>query len=165
MEAILQELPNDTLTLAAAAVLRAKTGYAEPLTLALQVISNEIFLGFRYTNRLVIADSVAELLELMRPIAMPGIDDESPLAPLKDISFKELKMTTQLQEVATQFRHLGHEEQALNQLRNGATLAGLFGNLDSSWCEALAEQTQRVESDDLAAALASLAAEVIHLEP
>lgn len=163
VEAILQELPDDTLTLAAAAVVRAKTDHADSLTPALEVITSEVFLGFKYTNRLIVAESAAELLELIRPIAMAGIDDGSPLALLKDTSFKESKTTARLIEVATQFRNLGNEDQALNQLRNGATLAGIYGKLDADWCEALAKQAQRAQPDSLAAALASLAAEVIHL--
>jgi len=165
VEAIMQELPDDTLTLAATALLRAEIGYADPLMPALKVITSEVFLGFRYVNRWIVADSASELLELIRPIAMPGIDEESPLALLKAFSFNEPETASVLLEVATQFRNLGDEEQALNQLRNGATLAGIDGNLDATWCNALAEEAQRVEPDCLAASLASLAAEVIHLGP
>src|SRR4028118_153753 len=165
VEAIVQELPDDTLTLAATALIRAETGYADPLMPALKVITREVFLGFKYANSWIVADSAPELLELIRPIAMPGINEESPLALLKNSSFKEAETANVLLEVATQFRNLGDEEQALNQLRNGATIAGIYEELDATWCNALAEQAQRVEPDCLAASLASLAAEVIHLGP
>ena len=165
VEAVAQELPDDIITLAATALIRAETGYADPLTPALKAITREVFLGFKYANSWIVADSAPELLELIRPIAMPGIDAKNPLNSLKNSSFKEVEAANALLEVATQFRNLGDEEQALNQLRNGATIAGIHGGLDAIWCNALAEQAQRVEPDCLATSLASLAAEVIHFRP
>lgn len=166
VEAILQELPDDTFTLAVAAIVRFKIGYADSFTPALQVLSREVAYGFNYATGWLAADSGPDLLELVRPIALTGIEERNPLIFLKNSSFKEAKTAAVLSEIAIKFRDLGDEEQALNQLRNGAAVAGVYGRgLNLTWCKELGQQADRVEANCVAAALANLAAEVIHMGP
>lgn len=163
IETILRDLPDDPLTLAATAVARRNCNRADAAQPALQVMTREVFVGFRYVNELLMPETTGELLELMRPIAASAIDSASPLNLLKGIPLNQAQSVTLFQDVSEQFHQLGAELQALNQLRNGAAIAANNFALNQDWCQKLAQQSERVESGGLSASLAHFAAEVIHL--
>ncbi|MCG3156682.1 MAG: hypothetical protein DKINENOH_03306 [bacterium] len=166
VEAVFSELPNDTLAKAGVAILRSELGYGDAVNPALDVLRSEVPHGY-YTLRWARnADSGPGLLELIRPIALRGLELDSPLILLKDSPYTKPATAYVLRDIAFKFREKGDEQQALNQLRNGAAVAGTFGRgLTKQWCLDLAEQADRVEKGCLAAALAYHAADVIHLGP
>ena len=167
VEATLEGFPCDPHVLSAAAIVRQELGYADPAPLAVRVLERELPTGFRHATGWFYADSGLELLELIRPLAAPRIDDDSPLAPLREASYFDQDTAEVLHEIAGRLHKIGEaDEIALSQLRNGASVAALYGHgLDSAWCRALAEAAHQVVPGCLAAQVAERAAEVIHRGP
>jgi hypothetical protein len=146
VEKLFHELPEDTYILAATAIIRSVLEYDDSMSLAVKVLQREIPHGFYYLYWTDNGKSVPELLELIRPIALPGLNPDSPLLMLKDVPYTKAGTANILRQIAAKFRELGNEEQALNHLRNGAAVAARYGQrLDKQWCQELAEQADRIE--------------------
>lgn len=161
VEKLIVELPDDTYVLAAAAIMRERLQVGDAVSPALKVLHREIPHGFDYLFWAKAGKSAPELLEGIRPIALPGLSPDDPLTMLKDASYTDGKTAEILRQIAHKFHEMGDEGQALNQLRNGASVAARYGGgLDKAWCLALAEQAERVEPGCAAAALAYYAAKV-----
>jgi hypothetical protein len=165
-EQIWREAPEDTYRLFVVAMARAERKQGDATGPAREVLSREVAWGFKHPVKWFIppSDSGPEVLEHLRPLALAGLEDEHPLALLREVSYRQGKTAERLREVAEAWRACGDESQSLNQLRNGAAVAGAHGSgLTRVWCERLAEQAERVEPGGLSAQLARHAGEVIHL--
>ncbi|MBZ4420171.1 hypothetical protein [Myxococcus sp. RHSTA-1-4] len=165
-EQVWREAPEDTYRLFAVAMARAKRKQGDATGPAREVLSREVAWGFMHAVKWLIppSDSGPEVLEALRPLALAGLEDEHPLALLRESSYRQGETAERLREVAEAWRARGDERQALNQLRNGAAVAGAHGSgLTRVWCERLAEQAERVEPGGLSAQLARHAGEVFHL--
>ncbi len=163
IEKILQELPNNTLTLAAAAAARQKFGHSNFTQPAAQVIMSEVFIGFNYLNELFMPETVSEVLQLMLSLALQEPDSDQPFRLLQDISFNRVEDIFQFQGVAEEYLRIGEKNVALNQIRNGATIAANNFALNQEWCQLIARYTESIEPDGLSTRLALAAAEVIDL--
>lgn len=162
IESLFQELPEDIFTLMGTAIIRSKLSDGDAIGPSIQLLSREVpygFYSFDWING--DSDSGPEVLELVRPIALPGLSSDNPLVMLKDAPYTRAETAEVLREVAANFREQGEEEQALIQLRNGAAVAGRYSELTKEWCLELAKQAERVEPGCLAAALAYYAVEVL----
>jgi hypothetical protein len=164
-EAMLVAMPSDPYVLTTVAFVRAARQYANPVAPAVAALRQEVPLGLRYPGYLFQAGSAPELLEVARTLAVPGLSEADPLSPLRTNTYSDPRTAVVLRHIAQQYRDRGDDLLALNQLRNGAAVAAWSQSLDADWCQALAEQADRVEPGCVAAALAGLAANVIDRGP
>jgi len=165
VEALLAERLDDPYVMTLAAVVRAELGSGDPVAPARPVLDLEVPIGLRYPGFWFQAESAPELLEAARQHAAPGIPEDSPLAPLRTAAYTDRRTATVLRRIAEEYHTQSDETAALNQLRNGVAVAAWTQTLDAGWCEALAEQADRVEPGCTSAALARLAAEVFDQGP
>ncbi|HEX3045131.1 MAG TPA: hypothetical protein VHY08_10270 [Bacillota bacterium] len=162
VENLFQELPEDTYVLAGTAIMRSSIPNNDAVSLAVKVLHREVPHGFYYLFWTENGDSAPELLEVVRPIALPGLNPDSPLFMLKDAPYTKKSTADILRQIAAKFREQGDDEQALNQLRNGALVALRYGpGLDKKWRLELAKQADRIEPGCPAASLAYYAAEIV----
>jgi hypothetical protein len=108
------------------------------------------------------SDSIIQILEGMRVIALKHIVPESPFNMLKDSPYTEPETANKLKEVAQKFAEQGDHKTALNQIRNAMWVLGPY-NITKEWCLKLAQYSDKIEKDSIASQLAYYAAEVIHL--
>ena len=164
VEAVLTRMPEDHYVQAVVAIVRGALGRDDAAPLARQALGHEYAWGWShvgdYNMRRAAAASV---LEQLRGIAAPAIDDADPFSICRTISFANAQGAAALDTVAERLRAHGDERGALDQLRNAALLAGVHGQLTAKRCQALAEQTHRVAPGDPAALLAEHATAIIHL--
>jgi len=166
VEAVLARMPDDHYAQGVVAIVRGSLGRDDAAPLARRALVHEYAWGWSHVgNYKMRRSTAADVLEQVRGIAIKAIDDADPFASYKNSSFKTAGGAAALKTVAERLRAAGDEQGALEQLRNGALIAGVNGKLTKEWCEAMAEQTHRVAPGDPAALLAEHAASVIHLGP
>jgi hypothetical protein len=165
LESVLARLPDDHYAQAVVAIVRSVLEREGAAALARRALAHEYAWGWHHRDLFYLGGTTTTaMLEQVRAIAVPAIDDADPFSACRNSSFENAQGAAALKTVAERLRAAGDERGALDQLRNGALIAGVYGRLTRAWCEALAEQAHRVAPGDPAALLAEHAATVIHLE-
>lgn len=164
LEAVLARLPDDPYAQAVLAIVRSVLEQDGAAALARRALAHEYAWGWRHRDLFYLGGTTATaMLEQVRAVAGAAIDDTDPFSACRSTSFETAEGAAALKVVAERLRATGDERGALEQLRNGALVAGVHGRLTREWCTALAEQAHRVAPGDPSALLAEHAASVIHL--